>query len=326
MHDLVQAKYEGLETVGRRFRESSSSIRQMRSTVRRAFEKLNADGWTGRGAAAFSAEMTREVLPALERLEQALQESHRVVMQLSAIYQMAEQEAAALFGVQNAATGAESFSWSTPDEGADGGAPPVPMEPVTPDKPDLDAAFDNFEVPFPDSNETVVVPPQWLADLFGLQQRTITAAEGALLDEIGLLGQYNLYQIQQEAFDVSAAWSQNQGLEDGPGDAFRHAYWTALMTREFGEDWARRFSDAHEALPPPGNVKTKAFMDLWNNNIGIEIAAQNPNASKEELAILIGEAMKSGRMVVIDPVTQRPIYSDQIPEVADFTVPPIDGY
>ncbi|MEZ5145721.1 MAG: hypothetical protein R2759_01210 [Bacteroidales bacterium] len=40
-------------------------------------------------------------------------------------------------------------------------------------------------------------------------------------------------------------------------------------------------------------------MDLYNNQIGIEIGLQYPEASREELKLLITEAILSGKMMVI---------------------------
>lgn len=68
-------------------------------------------------------------------------------------------------------------------------------------------------------------------------------------------------------------------LNDGPGDAFRHAYWNALLARRTSLDWAQRFTTAHESEPYTGchpattpdqrehAAKARA-MDLNNNAIG----------------------------------------------------------
>lgn len=55
------------------------------------------------------------------------------------------------------------------------------------------------------------------------------------------------------------------GLHYGRGDAFRHAYWNAVMTKEIDETWARKFATAHESETPAGNDRT---MDLRNNGVG----------------------------------------------------------
>ena len=58
------------------------------------------------------------------------------------------------------------------------------------------------------------------------------------------------------------------GIEDGRADAFRHAYWNALGTAEFGANITQIFTDAHEAYSS-GLPKQ---MDLHNNQKGREKA------------------------------------------------------
>ncbi|OYQ34518.1 hypothetical protein CHU95_10880 [Niveispirillum lacus] len=84
---------------------------------------------------------------------------------------------------------------------------------------------------------------------------------------------------------------------DGHTDAFRHAYWNALMTKRFGSDFAEKFATAHEAVP--GNPPGRMSMDLFNNAVGRQIAVNNPFASDEQLADLIKAAVHNGDMVVI---------------------------
>lgn len=38
------------------------------------------------------------------------------------------------------------------------------------------------------------------------------------------------------------------GLYNGKGDAFRHCFWLALLSREIGADNARTFTTAHEGF------------------------------------------------------------------------------
>lgn len=90
---------------------------------------------------------------------------------------------------------------------------------------------------------------------------------------------------------------------DNPTDAFRHAYASALMTREFGEDWTALFTAAHEGRE--NNFQASESMDLYNNEVGRNIALANPGASAEELADLVAQAVEDGDMVVIAPDGQN---------------------
>lgn len=90
-------------------------------------------------------------------------------------------------------------------------------------------------------------------------------------------------------------------LYNDPGDAYRHTYWTALMTKSYGEDFARGFSTAHETeANAETDAREQAFMDLHNNEEGVQIALSNPNASEEELETLVYEALKTGELYVWD--------------------------
>ncbi len=78
------------------------------------------------------------------------------------------------------------------------------------------------------------------------------------------------------------------------GDAFRHAYWNALMTKSIGKKYAEKFATAHESTSPDGLDKT---MDLTNNRIGRDYGENNKKKSEAELAIIIRDAVSAGKMV-----------------------------
>lgn len=100
------------------------------------------------------------------------------------------------------------------------------------------------------------------------------------------------------------------GGEDGHNDAFRHAYFNALLTKNFGLDFAAAFATAHESTH--GNFADREAMDLYNNDVGRRIAMENPEASDDELAGLVHAAVKNGEMVVIDG-TGELAFSDEVP-------------
>lgn len=100
------------------------------------------------------------------------------------------------------------------------------------------------------------------------------------------------------------------GQDDGHGDAFRHAYWNALMTKEYGAEWTRQYATAHEGLN--GNPANREAMDLYNNEVGQNIAAANPDASPEELAGLVADAVHNGETLVIAKDTNAIAWSDDV--------------
>ena len=161
-----------------------------------------------------------------------------------------------------------------------------------------------------------------------INPRTITQTEAQLLDQLGFQrGISGLLQFQE----ITSNDRDNLGLayrtadeyfpqrdasggfvpggEDGHNDAFRHAYWNALMTSRFGEGFAEAFGTAHEGVP--GNPADREAMDLHNNALGRRIALENPGASDEELARLVFEAVNNGDAVVIDRSGELK-FSDQV--------------
>lgn len=71
------------------------------------------------------------------------------------------------------------------------------------------------------------------------------------------------YALAQWANRTARPYGQ---MYNGKGDAFKHAYWSALMTYFQGEAWATALGNAHEARPK--NPRIEKAMDLHNNAIG----------------------------------------------------------
>jgi RHS repeat-associated protein len=59
-------------------------------------------------------------------------------------------------------------------------------------------------------------------------------------------------------------------LHNGPGDAFRHCYWSCCMMQSLGEQDAIDWGNAHE-YGDPSNIEDEMLMDLWNNRIGRDL-------------------------------------------------------
>ena len=76
----------------------AQATEQMLGKVRSSMSNLENGGWIGRGSDAFFGEMHDEVLPAVERLRQALEEANRVTNQISQVMKQAEEEACSPFG------------------------------------------------------------------------------------------------------------------------------------------------------------------------------------------------------------------------------------
>ena len=97
MADEIQADYDQLEEVANRFANQGQAIEEMLQKVQASMGKLEDDGWIGLGSDAFFGEMHDEVLPATNRLLEALNDASEVTKMISRIIKNAEEEAAAPF-------------------------------------------------------------------------------------------------------------------------------------------------------------------------------------------------------------------------------------
>lgn len=96
--DVIQAQYEQLEEITRRFRRQTDLQAALQKRLRDRVGKLRSAGWAGRGPDAFYAEMENQVFPAMNRPIGALQAGQKITLGIIAIMQQAEQEAARPFG------------------------------------------------------------------------------------------------------------------------------------------------------------------------------------------------------------------------------------
>jgi len=100
MSDEIRADYEQLEQVASQFASQAEAIQEMLQTVRSSMDKLEDDGWIGRGSDAFFGEMHDEVLPAVLRLYDALMDGSQVTKDIVQTMQEAEEDASSPFRAQ----------------------------------------------------------------------------------------------------------------------------------------------------------------------------------------------------------------------------------
>jgi len=80
-------------------------------------------------------------------------------------------------------------------------------------------------------------------------------------------------------------------------DAFRHCYWSALLSKEIGYANALVFTTAHESSPL--NPKNEKSMDLHNNLFGLKIGLHKKSDSMMSMQCIM--ALKKGQLKVIRP-------------------------
>ena len=104
------------------------------------------------------------------------------------------------------------------------------------------------------------------------QYDELTAAEKALVKKYPSQA-YAIKQNINSAFTMSNERMGSTGGLNDKKDAFRHAFFNAINTRDVGKDpltlesIAKLFSDAHET-EVPSQLQKEKDMDLWNNAIG----------------------------------------------------------
>ncbi|MCF2528328.1 DUF6973 domain-containing protein [Yinghuangia soli] len=178
------------------------------------------------------------------------------------------------------------------------------------------------------------LPPSEIAESYQVPDdpRQSEAYEGTLFEEHLLPGAdvkrpgteqdmfTKLSTQDQIVFQIIAnkAWEEcrnrfpDQGELDGHADAFRHTYWNVMLSRYFGNEWAEKYTTAHEltADKNPG-IQTAESMDLYNNQVGRSIAIESKGVPYDDLADKVEAAVRSGRTVVMDGNGNLQ-YSDQV--------------
>jgi hypothetical protein len=106
--------------------------------------------------------------------------------------------------------------------------------------------------------------------------------------------------------DQAEAYSQQYGIPAGdtPGvndamDAFRHAYGSAVLARDYGSGLAEHGGIAWEILGLlNGDTEAASRMDAWNNGVGRSILEKlGPNPTNAEIAAEVKKAFDQGRLV-----------------------------
>lgn len=145
--------------------------------------------------------------------------------------------------------------------------------------------------------------PKQYTDLNSAEKALVKKYPGAAI---------RVYEASKEALSESIRRFTKSTLIDGNGDAFRHAYWNALMTKKLsftgryvsvahGSNLAEQFATAHETE----RTSLAAKMDLANNASGRKIAENSfgnmwgsfPSDSK--LANQIFDEVKKGKLIRI---------------------------
>jgi hypothetical protein len=280
--------------------ELSGKARELDSLI------LQSQYWRGQDAQQFASEWQSRLRPLVERASRVMAEAARKVL-LNADEQ------------SSASTGGIGTTFATAAGQATAGAPGTVPQSAGPTPEEI---LQKYQV---SDAETTEWPGDWDPLRFVVDQRTVTEKEAELLNGLGPFEMQAFKDIHDDAFDSADQRFPSEDKNDDQNDAFRHAYWNALMVKEYGAEWAEDYATAHEQLA--GNPGPREAMDLYNNEVGRNIAAANPDASAAELADLIEDAVKNGDTVVVGqdmlPHPSNTIPSEQTGDAGN--APPADG-
>lgn len=137
-------------------------------------------------------------------------------------------------------------------------------------------------------------------------KKRMTQQETAIYESMDRVKQV-AYLINAQTAEASAeALYPGPGLEDGKGDAYRHALFSVLNTRTIGIDLAKRLGDAHEEMLNPSNLqRNQQLMDLHNNQMGRGVPMHNGLSASQTARDLLNSGqlwiIENGSLVVYRP-------------------------
>lgn len=98
MADHVEVNYDELQGIANQMEARAGEVEQTLRRLASQIDTLRGGGWLGRGADQFYNEMDGEVLPAVQRLINALRQGRTVLSQVAQDFQNAEQESQGIWG------------------------------------------------------------------------------------------------------------------------------------------------------------------------------------------------------------------------------------
>ncbi|UVJ39247.1 WXG100 family type VII secretion target [Arthrobacter sp. CJ23] len=275
--------------------KSLSTAAELLSSKARELDSLITQSgyWQGHDAKAFAAEWQSRLRPLIENASRGVADASRTAMSNAE----EQSSASADGGGSSTSSNTGSSTGSTPESGLPADSQTVgqttAVEPSS-DRPSPQEILDKYQV---SDAKTTKWPSDWDPLRLVVDQRRVTEKEAELLNGLGPLEMNAFKGIHDDAFSVADERFPSPDQNDDQNDAFRHAYWNALMVKEYGAEWAEDYATAHEQLP--GNPAPREAMDLYNNEVGRNVAIAHPDASAEELADLIEQAVKNGDTVVV---------------------------
>jgi hypothetical protein len=134
-----------------------------------------------------------------------------------------------------------------------------------------------------------------------ISSRSLNKAEKKLFDENPSNGRETIkLALKASAEEKFRYW--DDGEDGGNSNAFLHAYWASLLAQNINENWAKKWTSAHEENESEAD-SPYAQMDLINNSIGIDFVKTNTHFTNDQLANEIENLVDSGKTKKIQDKT-----------------------
>ncbi|MGA6118702.1 DUF6973 domain-containing protein [Sphingobacterium anhuiense] len=142
-------------------------------------------------------------------------------------------------------------------------------------------------------------------------RKLMSPTEIAIYDKMNELDKFVYLKNADAAKTKAEALFPANSLYLGKGDAFRHAYFSAMNAIDLGNAQAKLLGDAHEAVPQQALDKQ---MDLFNNQVGRDY---DPRTYKNgNIDNYITEMMNTGKLRYLTPLGAN---GDIIPGITKLT-------
>lgn len=130
---------------------------------------------------------------------------------------------------------------------------------------------------------------------------------GVKATEVALVAKHPAYGLKAKKLATQASKEAERRykkytLWQGNGDAFRHAYWSALMTKHTTKDFAYKAGYAHEVYKPGTYDKISSLdikMDIRNNHLGRDYGTANKTKSDSTISNGLVKKVNAGDFVRI---------------------------
>jgi hypothetical protein len=129
--------------------------------------------------------------------------------------------------------------------------------------------------------------------------------------KFGTVRALSMNENRKTAEDMTRKQFNGRNSRGDRSDAHRHAFFSAINTLTVFPGFTQAMGDAHEYSTPKNEI-SDIYMDIHNNDVGQEVALQNPGLGAEELSNIIMERIERGDLLILDGKTGQLYWSNDL--------------